>query len=73
MKPPPPLPVIPHRSRLTGPDRVTFARAAAARYRGGASIRQLAEESGRSYGAVHRLLSTSGVKFRRRGGSRSRP
>ncbi|MGW6772260.1 helix-turn-helix domain-containing protein [Streptomyces sp. NPDC055037] len=38
------------------------------KYDAGASIRALAEESGRSYGYVHRHLYASGVTFRPRGG-----
>jgi hypothetical protein len=37
--------------------------------RGGATIRALAEETGRSYGGVHRLLVDAGVVFRSRGGA----
>ena len=37
-------------------------------YDAGASIHVLAEESGRSYGYVHRHLADSGVVFRSRGG-----
>lgn len=40
------------------------------KYDAGASIRALAEESGRSYGYVHRRLYESGVSFRSRGGNR---
>jgi hypothetical protein len=32
-----------------------------------ASIRRICDETGRSYGAIHRLLSTSGVAMRSRG------
>ncbi|WP_414169171.1 helix-turn-helix domain-containing protein [Streptoverticillium reticulum] len=39
------------------------------KYDAGASIRALAEESGRSYGYVHRRLAESGVTFRSRGGN----
>ncbi|MFL0026045.1 helix-turn-helix domain-containing protein [Streptomyces sp. NBUL23] len=40
------------------------------RYDSGASIRVLTEESGRSYGYVHRRLVVTGVTFRQRGGNR---
>jgi hypothetical protein len=66
------MPVIAHRARVTGDARDVLARAARARYEGGASIRAIAEESGRSYGAMHRLLTATGVRLRSRGGSRSR-
>ncbi len=39
------------------------------KYDSGASIRALAEETGRSYGFVHRMLSESGVTLRGRGGA----
>ncbi|KUJ40925.1 transcriptional regulator [Streptomyces rimosus subsp. rimosus] len=39
------------------------------KYDSGASIRALAEETGRSYGFVHRVLSESGVTLRGRGGA----
>jgi predicted transcriptional regulator len=35
----------------------------------GASIRELAESTGRSYGFVHRLLTESGITLRGRGGA----
>ena len=35
----------------------------------GASIRDLASETGRSYGFVHRMLSEAGVALRGRGGA----
>lgn len=37
-------------------------------YAAGASIRTLSREYGRSYGAVHRMLSEAGVELRGRGG-----
>jgi transposase len=42
------------------------------KYDAGASIRQLAEESGRSYGAINRLLNEAGASLRGRGGARNR-
>lgn len=41
-------------------------------YEEGASIRTLAEQSGRSYGYVHRALVESGVTLRGRGGPNRR-
>ncbi|MFG2614030.1 helix-turn-helix domain-containing protein [Streptomyces anulatus] len=38
------------------------------RYDNGATIRGLMEESGKSYGYIHRRLDASGVTFRPRGG-----
>ncbi len=44
-------------------------------YEGGASIRNLAATTGRSYGSIHSLLRESGTTMRSRGGPnhRSRP
>jgi hypothetical protein len=39
------------------------------KYERGASIRALAESTGRSYGFVHRVLSEAGVVLRGRGGA----
>ncbi|MBA8823867.1 putative transcriptional regulator [Saccharopolyspora lacisalsi] len=44
----------------------------ALRYADGASIRRLAESTGRSYGFVHRVLTESGVPLRGRGGAHRR-
>ncbi|GAA3199401.1 helix-turn-helix domain-containing protein [Actinocorallia longicatena] len=56
--------------RLTGDRRDQLAKDLAAKYASGQSIRQLAAETGRSYGAVHRLLVDHGVNLRSRGGAR---
>jgi hypothetical protein len=56
--------------RITGAARAELAARLKASYDGGASVRQLAEEIGRSYGAVHRLLLEGGTELRSRGGSR---
>lgn len=42
---------------------------AEAKYEAGTSIRALAEETGRSYSSVHRILAEAGVTFRSRGGA----
>ncbi|WP_331736473.1 MULTISPECIES: helix-turn-helix domain-containing protein [unclassified Streptomyces] len=56
--------------RLTpGPDRDKLASDLKSKYEGGKSIRALAEETGRSYGGVHRLLEDAGATFRSRGGA----
>ncbi|MFI0928673.1 helix-turn-helix domain-containing protein [Streptomyces sp. NPDC021012] len=56
--------------RLTpGPDRDKLAQDLKKKYDSGASIRALAEETGRSYGGVHRLLEDAGATFRSRGGA----
>lgn len=56
-------------SRISGTERQTLAKELTTKYAQGSSIRALAEESGRSYGFVHRLLTESDTKLRSRGGS----
>jgi transposase-like protein len=56
-------------SRVTGAARDKLATELKRKYDSGASIRALAEETGRSYGFVHRMLSESGVSLRGRGGA----
>lgn len=49
------------------------ARAAAwlrEKYGGGASVRAIADQIGKSYGFVHKALSKAGVPLRPRGGAR---
>lgn len=55
--------------RITGADRDKLAGDLKKKYESGASIRELAAETGRSYGFVHRVLSESGVTLRGRGGA----
>ncbi|WP_053806911.1 helix-turn-helix domain-containing protein [Streptomyces rimosus] len=56
-------------SWVTGAAREKLAADLKEKYDSGASIRALAEETGRSYGFVHRVLSESGVTLRGRGGA----
>ncbi|MEV6612105.1 MULTISPECIES: helix-turn-helix domain-containing protein [unclassified Kutzneria] len=56
-------------ARITGPTRDKLAADLKKKYEKGASIRALAESTGRSYGFVHRVLSESGVTLRGRGGA----
>lgn len=56
-------------ARVTGADRTKLASDLKKKYANGASIRSLAEETGRSYGFVHRMLTESGVELRGRGGA----
>jgi hypothetical protein len=56
-------------SRVTGGDRESLSGTLKKKYEGGSSIRALAEEHGRSYGFVHRILSESGASLRGRGGA----
>ncbi len=55
-------------ARITGSDRAKLANEIKAQYRKGASIRELAESHGRSYGFMHRILAESGAPLRQRGG-----
>lgn len=55
-------------ARITGPDRAKLTTEITTQYLNGASIRNLAQEHGRSYGFMHRLLSESGAPLRVRGG-----
>jgi hypothetical protein len=57
-------------SRVTGQDRDALCQDLRTRYEAGASIRALAESTGRSYGFIHRLLTESGASLRSRGGAR---
>ena len=56
-------------ARITGSTRDKLAADLKKKYEKGASIRSLAESTGRSYGFVHRVLSESGVQLRGRGGA----
>jgi hypothetical protein len=56
-------------ARITGATRDKLAADLKKKYEKGASIRALAESTGRSYGFVHRVLSESGVQLRGRGGA----
>ncbi len=55
--------------RVTGADREALTATLSTKYTAGASIRDLAAETGRSYGFVHRILKDGGVDLRRRGGA----
>lgn len=56
-------------ARVTGEDRRALASELQQKYATGTSIRDLAQETGRSYGFVHRILSESGTQLRGRGGA----
>lgn len=59
-----------HRARVVGDQREQMGAQMARVYDGeGASVREIAERFGRSYGAAHRMLAEAGVTFRPRGGS----
>lgn len=59
-------------SRITGAARDKLGVDLKKKYEKGASIRALAEATGRSYGFVHRVLSETGVQLRGRGGDTRR-
>ncbi|MEO6880490.1 MAG: helix-turn-helix domain-containing protein [Mycobacteriaceae bacterium] len=56
-------------TRITGEHRDKLAVDLRTKYEKGASIRALAEATGRSYGFVHRVLSEADVPLRGRGGA----
>jgi len=56
-------------ARITGGERSKLAADLKRKYSSGKSIRDLASETGRSYGFVHRILAESGVSLRGRGGA----
>ena len=56
-------------ARITGTDRSKLAGELKKKYSQGSSIRALAEETGRSYGFVHRILTENEVALRGRGGA----
>jgi transposase len=60
------MPKIKH---LTGAAREKLAIDFKRKYDGGASVRAIAEECGRSYGFVHTLLSEADTTMRGRGGA----
>jgi len=59
--------------RIRGEARVKLRDQFARQYGKGASIRQIADRSGRSYGFVHRMLVEARVVLRGRGGNTRRP
>ncbi|MFE4721931.1 helix-turn-helix domain-containing protein [Streptomyces sp. NPDC056728] len=60
--------------RITGVARDKLAAQLKTAYESGASIRSIADSTGRSYGFVHHILTEAGATLRRRGGdSRSNP
>ncbi|CRK50973.1 conserved hypothetical protein [Rhodococcus sp. RD6.2] len=59
-------------TRISGGARDELQTEVRARYVGGASIRSLADATGRSYGFIRTLLTESGVELRGRGGPNRR-
>jgi hypothetical protein len=58
--------------RVGGEARTALGAQYAERYRNGESIRNIATEAGRSYGAVHQLIREAGADIRGRGGGHGR-
>jgi Helix-turn-helix domain len=58
--------------RITGAQREEWKHDYVKRYGAGSSIRKIAEDTGRSYGFVHRLLVEAGITLRQHGGARVR-
>lgn len=56
-------------SRIAGEQRSQLAAQLRQRYEAGASIRSIADETGRSYGFVQGLLKETGAALRGRGGA----
>jgi predicted transcriptional regulator len=59
-------------ARIAGVERERLTSTLRTQYEAGASLRELAEETGRSYGFVHRILTDAGVTLRGRGGATQR-
>ena len=59
--------------RITGADRKKLGKDLKKRYESGSSIRELAAETSRSYGFIHRVLTDEGAKLRGRGGATRTP
>ncbi|MFJ2061091.1 helix-turn-helix domain-containing protein [Streptomyces sp. NPDC087908] len=57
---------------LIGSARIELAATLRSQYESGLSVRDISTATGRSYGAVHRLLRDAGTTFRERGRSSSR-
>lgn len=56
-------------ARIVGAERERLTSTLRTKYEKGASLRELAEQTGRSYGFVHRVLTDDGVTLRGRGGA----
>lgn len=56
-------------ARIGGAERDRLTSTLRTKYEKGASIRSLAEQTGRSYGFVHQILTDAGVTLRGHGGA----
>jgi transposase-like protein len=59
---------LPRGKRIIGTRLIKVRKAVIKKYKAGASIRQLAELTDRSYGFIQKTLKNAGVKRRPRGG-----
>lgn len=59
-------------TRITGPAREKLALKLRKQYEKGATVRSLHEQTGRSFGAIQKLLEEAGTTMRPRGGSRAK-
>lgn len=64
------IPIFRKGQRATGKVRENLRKYVADQYAEGKSIRAIADDIGRSYGTVHRLLNEANVLLRPRGGKR---
>lgn len=58
-------------TRTIGKERIKLSKQLAREYKGGLSIREVADQNGISYGKTRSLLVESGVKIRPRGGPKA--
>ena len=63
---------LPKGARVTGKPRDKLQAQLKKQYEAGASIRSLAESTGRSYGFIHNVLVESNTQLRSRGGANRR-
>lgn len=63
--------VEPHK-RLTPEQRSSLGLELKAKYESGATLRELSEQSGRSFGWIHKVLEENGTQMRPRGGNHAR-
>ncbi|GIE86805.1 hypothetical protein SAMN06264365_103432 [Actinoplanes regularis] len=61
----------PRSKRLSGTELAALEKKVVQQYNEGASIRQVAAATSRSYGGTHRMLKLAGVTMRPRGGRHS--
>lgn len=65
--------VLKKHEQLRGEARRSLAQVLASRYTAGETLRQIAEDIGRSYGFVNNIVHEGGATMRTRGGPRPGP